>query len=70
MRDAGRACVLLKADVRLIAHASAPLPSRLMKTVMNLGPKETRKRFMMGILMLGAGVGIAVVLILAGSTYA
>ena len=35
---------------------------------MNLGPKETRKRFMMGILMLGAGVGIAVALILTGSS--
>lgn len=34
---------------------------------MNLGPKETRKRLLMGIVMLGAGVGIAAALILAGS---
>ena len=34
---------------------------------MNLGPKETRKRLVMGILMLGAGVGIAIALIFAGT---
>ena len=34
---------------------------------MNLGPKQTRKRRVMGVAMLAAGVGIAVVLILTGS---
>lgn len=35
--------------------------------MMNLGPKETRKRLVMGVVMLAAGVGIAVVLIVSGS---
>ena len=35
---------------------------------MNLGPKETRKRLVSGIVMLAAAVGIAVALILAGSS--
>ena len=34
---------------------------------MNLGPKETRRRLVMGVVMLAAGIGIAVVLILTGS---
>lgn len=33
----------------------------------NLGPKETRKRLVMGVVMLAAGVGIAVALILLGA---
>ena len=35
---------------------------------MNLGPKETRKRLLMGVAMLAASCGIAVALILAGSS--
>ena len=34
---------------------------------MNLGPKETRKRLVMGVVMLAAGVGIAFALIFAGT---
>ena len=34
---------------------------------MNLGPKETRKRLVMGVVMLAAGVGIAVALSVGGS---
>lgn len=35
--------------------------------MMNLGPKETRKRLVMGVVMLAAGVGLAVALIGGGS---
>lgn len=34
---------------------------------MNLGPKETRKRLVMGAVMLAAGVGIAAALVFAGT---
>ena len=34
--------------------------------MINLGPKETRKRLLMGALMLAVGFGIAIALVLAG----
>ena len=34
--------------------------------MINLGPKETRKRLLMGALMLAVGLGIAIALVLAG----
>jgi len=33
---------------------------------MNLGPKEARKRFVMGVVMFAAGLGLLVALVLAG----
>jgi hypothetical protein len=36
-------------------------------SVNNLGPKQTRKRLVMGVVMLAAGIGIAVALIVGGS---
>ena len=38
------------------------------RCVINIGPKETRKRLVMGVVMLAAGVGIAGALILGGSS--
>ena len=36
--------------------------------MINIGPKEQRKRLVMGVVMLAAGFGIAIALILAGSS--